>query len=140
MSLSLKATAAAVIATLGLAGASLAAMPVTPVTPMLGADFKLDFGITAETLERGKKLQEDMILMGYDSDEIDDWCLSKNQIRNGMVRARFDDIDFTTRLTQSRVRVEALYEADGWVYSMIVDKCSGEVTMLAPIYSAAEID
>src|SRR5690349_11169482 len=115
MSLSFKAAVSAVIVSFGLAGAAFAAMPVAPPTPMLDATFKPDFGITAEVLERGKKLQEDMVLMGYDQDDIDDWCLSKNQIRNGLVRAKFDDIDFVNGLTQYRVRVEALYEADGWV-------------------------
>lgn len=137
--MSLKATVLALML-IPLAGVSLAAMPVQPATPMLGVDFKVDFGITEDVLARGKQLQDDMIKMGYDADEVDDWCLSKNQIRNGLVRAKFDDIDFVNGLTQFRVRVEALYEADGWIYSMIIDKCTGEVTMLAPIYAAVDVD
>jgi hypothetical protein len=137
--MSFKATVAALMI-LPIAGVSMAAMPVQPATPMLGADFKVDFGITEDVLARGKQLQDDMIRMGYDEDEVDDWCLSKNQIRNGLVRAKFDDIDFVNGLTQYRVRVEALYEADGWIYSMIIDKCTGVVTMLAPIYAAVDVD
>ena len=91
-------------------------------------------------IERGKKLQEDMVLLGYDQDELDDWCLSKNQIRNKLVQARFDDIDFVNGLTGYRVRVEALYETDGWIYSMIIDKCTGVITMVAPLYAAVDVD
>ncbi len=138
--MSLKATALATILSLSLAGSSMAAAPIQPTTPALGADFAIDFGLTAEMIERGKKLQDDMILLGYDEDELDDWCLSKNQIRNKLVQARFDDIDFVNGLTQFRVRVEALYEADGWIYSMVVNQCTGEITMVAPLYAAVEVD
>jgi hypothetical protein len=138
--MSFKTTALAIILSLSLAGSSMAAAPVLPTTPALGPDFAIDFGLTAEMIERGKKLQEDMILLGYDVDELDDWCLSKNQIRNKLVQARFDDIDFMNGLTNFRVRVEAFYEADGWIYSMIVNKCTGEITMLAPLFAAVEVD
>jgi hypothetical protein len=138
--MSLKATALATILSLSLAGSSMAAAPIQPTAPALGADFAIDFGLTADMIERGKKLQDDMIVLGYDEDELDDWCLSKNQIRNKLVQARFDDIDFANGLTQFRVRVEALYEADGWIYSMIVNKCSGEITMVAPLYAALDVD
>jgi hypothetical protein len=138
--MSFKTTALAIILSLSLAGSSLAAAAIQPTPPALGADFTVDFGLTAETVERGKKLQDDMILLGYDADELDDWCLSKNQIRNKLVQARFDHIDFVNGLTQYRVRVEALYEADGWIYSMIIDKCTGEITMLAPLYAAVDVD
>ena len=138
--MSLKATALATILSLSLAGSSMAAAPIQPTAPALGADFAIDFGLTADMIERGKKLQDDMIVLGYDEDELDDWCLSKNQIRNKLVQARFDDIDFANGLTQFRVRVEALYEADGWIYSMIVDKCRGDITMLAPLYAAVDVD
>ena len=138
--MTLKATALATILSLSLAGSSMAAAPIQPTAPALGADFAIDFGLTADMIERGKKLQDDMIVLGYDEDELDDWCLSKNQIRNKLVQARFDDIDFVNGLTQFRVRVEALYEADGWIYSMIVNKCTGEITMVAPLYAALDVD
>jgi hypothetical protein len=138
--MSLKATALATILSLSLAGSSMAAAPIQPTAPALGADFAIDFGLTADMIERGKKLQDDMIVLGYDEDELDDWCLSKNQIRNKLVQARFDDIDFVNGLTQFRVRVEALYEADGWIYSMVVNQCTGEITMVAPLYAAVEVD
>jgi hypothetical protein len=138
--MSLKATALATILSLSLAGSSIAAASVQPTTPALGPDFAIDFGLTAEMIERGKKLQEDMVLLGYDQDELDDWCLSKNQIRNKLIQARFDDIDFVNGLTGYRVRVEALYETDGWIYSMIIDKCTGVITMVAPLYAAVDVD
>ena len=138
--MSLKATALATILSLSLAGSSMAAAAIQPTTPALGPDFSIDFGLTADVIERGKKLQEDMILLGYDADELDDWCLSKSQIRNKLVQARFDEIDFVNGLTQYRVRVEALYEADGWIYSMIINECTGEITMVAPLYAAVDVD
>jgi hypothetical protein len=139
--MSFKATALAIILSLSLAaGSALAAASIQPTAPALGADFSIDFGLSAETVERGKKLQEEMIVLGYDADRLDDWCLSRNQIRNKLVQARFDEIDFVNGLTQFRVRVEALHEADGWIYSMIINKCTGEITMLAPLYAAVDVD
>ena len=75
-------------------------------------------------------------------DEYDDydWCLTNKQIRKGLRRADFTDIDFVKELKKHRVRVEALYEDDGWVYSMRIDRCSGEVDQIKPLYEADDFD
>jgi hypothetical protein len=144
MSFSLKAVAATAIVTLGLAGAAFAATtPAAPIpvagTPSL-TELKLELGLTADMVARGQQLQSDMVKFGYHEDEVDDWCVGKGQIRDGLIRAGFNDMDVVDRLTQFRLRVEALYLADGWVYSMQVNRCTGEVSVIAPIYFAADLD
>ena len=144
MSLSIKTAAAAAIVTLGLAGATLAQTTTTttatamPLAPTL-TEVTIDLGLTPDMVARGQQLQADMVKFGYDEDEVDDWCARKRDIRNGLVTAGFNDADIVDRLTQFRVRVEALYLADGWVYSMLVNRCTGEVTTLAPIYMASDL-
>ena len=145
MSLSLKAVVAAAIVSLGLAGAAFAtstAATSTAATPVMEPSLTtvtLDLGLTADMITRGTQLQADMVKFGYDEDDVDDWCAGKGDIRNGLVKAGFNDVDVTSRLNGFRVRVEALYLPDGWFYSMIVNKCTGEVTRVAPIYAIADI-
>jgi hypothetical protein len=54
--------------------------------------------------------------------------------------AGFDDIDFVKELKHDRVRVEALYDDDGWYYSMRIDRCDGEVDQIKPLYEADTFD
>lgn len=140
----LKSIAAAALATVAIAGVALAAAPtqltIAPAAPTLGNTLTLDLGINQQIVQQGQELQTQMKQFGYDEDEADDWCLDKKQIRNGLIRANFDDIDFVHSLKQHRVRVEALYAGDGWVYSMQVDRCTGDVTVVTPIYAAADLD
>jgi hypothetical protein len=151
MPLSIKAAASVAIVALGLAGATFASAQTatvasapaaaTPaiVEPSLTA-VTLDLGLTADMVARGQQLQTDMVKFGYDEDDVDDWCAGRGDIRNGLVRAGFNDVDIADRLNGFRVRVEALYLSDGWFYSMIVNKCTGEVTRVAPIYAIADIN
>ncbi len=145
MSRSFRMIAPAAIVTLGLAGATLAqstsatpTVPTAPLEPKL-TELTLDVGLTAAMIERGRQLQADMVTFGYDEDDVDDWCAGKRDIRNGLVRAGFNDADIVDRLTNFRVRVEGLYLSDGWVYSMVVNRCTGEVTNVAPIYMASDL-
>jgi hypothetical protein len=143
MSLSFKATVSAAILSLGLAGAALAATATATTAPAVEPTLTaitVDLGLTADMITRGQTLQADMVKFGYDESDVDDWCATKGDIRNGLVRAGFNDADIVDRLNGFRVRVEALYLADGWVYSMIVNKCTGEVTRVAPIYAATDMN
>jgi hypothetical protein len=143
MSLSFKATVSAAILSLGLAGAALAATAAATTAPAVEPTLTavtVDLGLTADMITRGQTLQADMVKFGYDESDVDDWCATKGDIRNGLVRAGFNDADIVDRLNGFRVRVEALYLADGWVYSMIVNKCTGEVTRVAPIYAATDMN
>jgi hypothetical protein len=142
MSFSLKVIASAAIVSVALAGATLAqttaATSPMPHTPSL-TELTVDLGLTPDMVTRGQQLQADMVKFGYDEDDVDDWCASKRSIRDGLVRAGFNDADIVDRMTQFRVRVEALHLADGWVYSMLINRCTGEVTALAPIYMASDL-
>jgi hypothetical protein len=136
--------AALLIAGLAMGAAQAAATTAAPAAPIpgptLGDTLTLDLGITQPTLQEGQELQTQMKKFGYDEDELDDWCLSKKQIRKGLIKANFDDVDFVTSLKDHRVRIEALYEGDGWVYTMQIDKCTGQVSMINPLYAAADLD
>ena len=145
MTPSLKAIATAAIVTIGLAGATLAqtattatTAPVAPLEPAL-TELTIDIGLTAEMIARGQQLQADMVKFGYDEDDVDRWCASKRDIRTGLVRAGFNDMDVVDRLNNFRLRVEALHLADGWVYSMQVNRCTGEVSVISPIYMASDL-
>lgn len=148
MSRAIKAIAAAATVAIGLAGVAFAqsttaetptvAPAVTASAPSL-TELNLDLGLTPDMIARGQQLQADMVKFGYDEDDVDRWCAGKRQIRNGLVRAGFNDMDVVDRMTQFRVRVEALYLSDGWVYSMLVNRCTGEVSVLSPIYFAADL-
>lgn len=109
-----------------------------PSAPAL-TELKLDVGLTPDMVARGQQLQTDMVRFGYDEDDVDDWCATRRDIRNGLIRSGFNEMDVVGRLTQFRVRVEALYLHDGWVYSMLVNRCTGEVTQLQPIYMASDV-
>lgn len=141
----LKTTAIALLAAATMAGAATLPSQATttasagtdPLAPKL-TELTLELGLAADMITRGQQLQQDMVKFGYDEDDVDDWCASKGQIRNGLIRAGFNDMDIVDRLTNFRLRVEALYLADGWVYSMQVNRCTGEVSVISPIYMAAD--
>src|SRR5690606_31759009 len=68
--------------------------PAAPMAPSLGETLTLDLGITQPMVQQRQELQLQMQQFGYDEHELDDWCLSKKQIRKGLIKANFDDIDF----------------------------------------------
>lgn len=76
----------------------------------------------------------------YDYDDCDEWGLTNKEIRKGLKKAGFAEIDFVKELKKHRVRVEALYEDDGWVYSMRIDRCDGEVDQIKPLYESDSFD
>lgn len=132
-----------------LIGVALAAMTFVALpaqaAPSLGTALDLDLGIAAP-VKGGEQTTMMMKKSGggaeFHYDDEDDWCadLSNKQIRKGMKKADFADIDFVKELKQHRVRVEALFEGDGWVYSMRIDRCDGEVDQIKPLYEAYDFD
>jgi len=136
-----KASAVALITAVGLA--SLAALPTQAATTATEPALKtltLQIGLTPDMITRGKALQDDMVKFGYDEDDVDEWCAGKGDIRDGLIRAGFSGMDVIDHMNQFRLRVEALYLADGWYYSMLVNRCTAEVTVLSPIYRASDIN
>ena len=127
--------AAIAVAVIGIAVTSLPAQ----AAPSLGGSLELDFGVAppaGDDQTQFKKFGGDD---DYDYD--DDYCydLSNKQIRKGLKNAGFEDIEFIKNLSNNRVRVEALYE-DGWVYSMRIDRCDGEVDKIKALYEADDFD
>jgi hypothetical protein len=107
--------------------------------PSLGGSLSLDFGVAPPAGDDQMQFRK----FGGDEDDEDDfWCydLTNKQIRRGLRNAGFDDIDFVKNLNHDRVRVEALYEDDGWIYSMRIDRCDGEVDQIEPLYEAEDFD
>lgn len=125
-------------------GLALAAIPAQ-AAPTLGGSLSLGApaapqvqqdagGTTTMMKKQGYGYDDD-----YDYDDYD-WCLTNKEIRKGLKKAGFDDIDFVKELKHHRVRVEALYEDDGWVYSMRIDRCDGEVDQIKPLYEYEDFD
>jgi hypothetical protein len=58
----------------------------------------------------------------------DDWryrCLTNREVRRGIARYGFRNVEIVRELRRDRVIVTAVYGR--WLYSMRVDKCTGEV-------------
>jgi hypothetical protein len=131
---------------IALAGATagaivLAVLPAQAAGPSLGSSLNLGLEVAAPQVQApGQQMQ--MKKFGYDDDDDDDWCadLSNKQIRKGLKKADFAEIDFVKELKHNRVRVEALYEDDGWVYSMRIDRCYGEVDQIEALYEYDDFD
>ena len=125
--------AAIAVAVIGIAVSSLPAQ----AAPSLGGSLELDFGVAPPAGDDRTQFKK----FGDDDDYDDDWCydLSNKQIRKGLKNAGFEDIEFIKDLSNNRVRVEALFE-DGWVYSMRIDRCDGEVDKIKALYEADDFD
>jgi hypothetical protein len=122
----LKQTSRAAVLAIVLAGTALGAMPAE-AKPLGGLKLELQ-------LPKGG-VQMQMKKFGYDEDEYF-WCLTNKQIRKGLKKAGFTDIEFVQELKKHRVRVEALYLGDDWYYSMRIDRCEGEVDKIKKLYPA----
>lgn len=105
-----------------------------PAAPQIKAPKGGDGPQTMQMKKQGYEYDDD-----YDYDDYD-WCLTNKQIRKGLKKADFDDIDFVKDLKKHRVRVEALFEDDGWVYSMVIYRCTGEVAQIKPLYEYDDFD
>jgi hypothetical protein len=119
-----------------LAGVALTSLPAQ-AAPQLGSALQL----TAPA--KPDAGQQTMQMKKFGADDYEDdyaWCLTNKQIRKGLRNADFDDIDFIKELKHHRVRVAALYEDDGWYYSMRIDRCTGEVDQIKPLYEAEDFD
>jgi hypothetical protein len=125
--------AAVAIAVIGIAATAVPAQ----AAPALGGSLELDFGVAPPAGDDQVQFKK----FGGDDDD-DDWCydLTNKQIRKGLRNAGFEDIDFIKDLSNNRVRVEALYEDDGWVYSMRIDRCDGDVDKIKALYEADDFD
>lgn len=124
----LKNTGRAAILAIVIAGTVLGTMPAE-AKPLGG--FKLEL----QAPKGGVEMQ--MKKFGYDEDKYD-WCLTNKQIRKGLKKAGFTDVEFVQELKKQRVRVEALYLGDDWYYSMRIDRCEGEVDKIKKLYPAYE--
>lgn len=127
---------------LAVAGVAMTAIPAQ-AAPSLGTTLQLQAPTQPQVQSGGsgqmqmKKYSSD----DYDDDDFDDdWCLTNKEIRKGLKKADFDEIEFVKELKHHRVRVEALYEGDGWVYSMRIDRCDGEVDQIKPLYESDDFD
>ena len=58
-------------------------------------------------------------------------CLTNREVRRGIAAYGFSRVEIVRELGRDRVEVRAIYR--NWLYSMRVDKCSGEVNRLQRI-------
>lgn len=70
---------------------------------------------------------------GWD-DDYDFRCLTNREVRRGIARYGFNRVEITRELRRDRVEVRAVY--GNWLYSMRVDKCTGEVDRVERIRRA----
>lgn len=61
-------------------------------------------------------------------------CLTNREVRRGIAAYGFTRVEISRELSRDRVEVRAVYR--NWLYSMRVDKCTGEVTRIRPIRPA----
>jgi hypothetical protein len=61
-------------------------------------------------------------------------CLTNREVRRGIAAYGFSRVEIARELGRDRVEVRAVY--GNWLYSMRVDKCSGEVSRVRPIRPA----
>jgi hypothetical protein len=120
-------------------GVALGAVAFTAVpaqaAPSLGTTLNLDLSVV-----KPQGGEQTMQMKKFGSGDDYSWCLTNKQIRKGLKKADFAEIDFVKELKHHRVRVEALYENDGWVYSMRIDRCDGEVDQIKPLYEYEDFD
>lgn len=61
-------------------------------------------------------------------------CLTNREVRRGIAAYGFSRVEISRELSRDRVEVRAVYR--NWLYSMRVDKCSGEVSRIRAIRPA----
>lgn len=61
-------------------------------------------------------------------------CLTNREVRRGIAAYGFSRVEISRELSRQRVEVRAVYR--NWLYSMRVDKCSGEVSRIRAIRPA----
>lgn len=136
---SLKLAARVAVISFAAVGVAFAALPAQ-AAPSLGGTLQLDAPVKPQMqIQADPNGGSQTQMKKYEYDD-DDWCLTKKQVRKGLKKAGFDEIDFVKDLPKHRVRVEALYEDDGWYYSMRIDLCDGEVDRIKPLYEADDFD
>lgn len=139
---SLKSTVRVAIVGIAIGGVALTAQPAL-AAPQLGTSLQLTAPVKPDAGQQTMQMKKFGADDDYDYDDDyddDDWCLTNKQIRKGLKKADFDEIDFVRELKHHRVRVEAYYEEDGWYYAMRIDRCSGEVDQIKPLYEADDFD
>lgn len=62
-------------------------------------------------------------------------CLTNREVRRGIASYGWSRVEITRELNRDRVEVRAVYR--NWLYSMRVDKCTGEVNRVRPIRRAS---
>jgi hypothetical protein len=134
----LKSTVRVAIVGIALGGVALTALPAQ-AAPQLGTSLQLAAPAKPDAGQQTMQMKKFGADDDYDYDDYH-WCLTNKQIRKGLKKADFDEIDFVKELKHHRVRVEAYYEEDGWYYSMRIDRCTGEVDQIKPLYEADDFD
>lgn len=134
---SLQSTVRVAALGIALAGVAFATQPAQ-AAPQLGTSLQLSAPAKPDAGQQTMQMKS----FGSDDDYEDDydWCLTNKQIRKGLWNADFEDVDFIKELKHHRVRVSALYEDDGWYYSLRIDRCTGEVDQIKPLYEAEDFD
>jgi hypothetical protein len=122
---SLRQSGRAAVLAIALAGVALSAMPAQAAGPNLNFKFNLGAQVAPELNAQELTLNPN-------------FCLTNKQIRNGLMNAGFEDVEFVQELKKKRVRVAGLW--DDWYYSLRINRCTHEVDNVKKLYPAYDED
>ena len=123
-------TRAAVVA-LALGATSLTTMPAAFAQESIGG-FSLQVpGAEGQGNQRSQTFGNGPGNNGGWDDDYDFRCLTNREVRRGIAAYGFTRVEIARELSRDRVEVRAVYR--NWLYSMRVDKCTGEVNRLQRI-------
>jgi hypothetical protein len=120
MSISLSTFKTAARATL-VASAFAASVIAMPTAAVAQPNIQLNFGVPGFSLGFGSG--NGSITLGFGCSH----RLTRDEIRRGLRRADFEDIDFVS-FTRSRAVVEAEWDENNQDYRIRIDRCTGEAT------------
>jgi hypothetical protein len=103
------------------AGAFAASVLATPTTTLAQPNIELNFGVPGLSFGFGNG--NGSITLGFGCSH----RLSRDEIRRGLRRADFEDIEFVS-FSRSRAVVEAEWDEDNEEYRIRIDRCTGEAS------------
>ncbi|UJW86033.1 hypothetical protein [Devosia sp. SL43] len=83
---------------------------------------------------QGQETQRSQTFGQGNQDDFQFRCLTNREVRRGIAAYGFTRVEISRELNRQRVEVRAVYR--NWLYSMRVDKCSGEVSRIRAIRPA----
>ena len=134
ISTSFKTLTRAAVVALAIGATTLTTMPAAFAQETIGG-FSLQVpGAQGQETQRSQTFGNGPGNNGGWDDDYEFRCLTNREVRRGIAAYGFTRVEITREMSRDRVEVRAVYR--NWLYSMRVDKCSGEVNRVRPIRPA----